>query len=107
MHQEWGDMDYGLFIIQMKVHSRQQSVSVLTAVCIYSSSLLAAALTWLMARQTSGLSVLPSLGEGLLTRCCFGDCTVTGTVFREAKPHAALCCGRIHWCNAMADESLF
>lgn len=91
----------------MKVHPCQQPVSVVGAVRVYSSSLLAAALTWFMARQTSGLSVLPNLGEGILTTCCFGDCTITGIAFREAKPHAALCYGRIHWCSAMADESLF
>lgn len=88
----------------MKVNPCQQSVSVVAAVWVYSSSLLAAALTWLMARQTSGPSVLPSLGERILTRCCFGDCTITGIAFREAK-HAAQCYGRIHWCSAMADKS--
>lgn len=93
------------FLIQMKVHPCQQSLPVVAAIQVYSSSLLAVAHTWLTPWQTSGLFVLPSLGEGILTRCCFGDCTVTGIAFREAKPCAAPCCGTIHWCSAMADKS--
>jgi len=57
----------------MKVHPCQQSVSVVVTVQVYSSSLPAAACTWLVAPQASDPSVLPSLGEGILTMCWFGE----------------------------------
>lgn len=93
----------------MKVPPCQQSVS--AAVWVYSISLLAAVLTSSVVRQTSGPSVLLTLGMGILARCCFihsASVTVLLLGLLSERPDLVQPCAkvRIHWCSAMADQEL-